>query len=98
MEMERYIVPGIKVNPSGQAMIEPALNDVLFDLALKLEGMTDLPVDVQHVVAAIVLAERNRDIDSQRPISSDDSVLASVLEPHVKAVFALYGGEVGSDD
>lgn len=35
------------------------LNPVFFDLALQLEGSTDLPVDVEHVLAAIVLAARN---------------------------------------
>jgi hypothetical protein len=39
------IVPGIVVTSSGQATVDPSLADVLFDLAIKLEEPTSLPVD-----------------------------------------------------
>jgi len=92
------IVPGLSISPLGQATIESALKDVLFDLALSLEEPTSLPVDVQHVVAALVLAARNHEIDSASPITADDTVLLGILLPHVKAVFALYGGNVSKEE
>ena len=95
---ERQIVPGISVGPSGQATIDPSINDVLFDLAIALEEPTNLPVDVEHVVAAIVLAVRNNAIDANKDISTSDVDLIRVLAVHVKSVFALYGGKVGRDD
>ena len=95
---EHVIVPGISVSSSGQATVDPSLADVLFDLALKLEGPTNLPVDVEHVLAAIVLAARSEELDRNMPLSSDDPALAEVLAVHVKTIFADYSGKVGEDD
>ncbi len=95
---DQRIVPGISVNSSGQATVDPSLADVLFDLAIKLEEPTNLPVDVQHVLAAIVLEARKGELDPHTPLSSDDPALAAVLANHVKTVFADYGGKVGMDD
>lgn len=95
---DQQIVPGISVTSSGQATVDPSLTDVLFDLAIKLEEPTNLPVDVQHVLAAIVLAARNGELDADTPLSSDDPALAEVLVSHVKTVFEQFGGEVGRDD
>lgn len=70
----------------------------LFDLANKLEESANLPVDVEHVLAAIVLAARNGEINPKTPISSDDPALVEVLVGHVKVVFEQFGGEVGRDE
>ena len=96
--MEQQIVPGISVSVSGQATVDPALADVLFDLAIKLEGPTNLPVDVEHVLAAIVLAARNGELDASTPLLSDDPALEDILAVHVKTVFEQFGGNVGRDD
>ena len=95
---DHQIVPGISISSSGQATVDPSLTDVLFDLAIKLEEPTNLPVDVQHVLAAIVLAARKGELDPNTPLSSDDPALAEILAGHVKTVFADYGGKVGMDD
>ena len=95
---DQQIVPGISVTPSGQATVDPAVTKVLFDLAIKLEEPTNLPVDVEHVLAAVVLAARKGEIHPNTPLSSDDPALASVLAGHVKTVFAVYDGKVGMDD
>ncbi len=94
----RQIVPGIFVTPAGQATVDPSLQDVLFDLALKLEEPLDLPVDVQHVLAAIVLAARSGELDSRTPLAADDPQLAIVLSSHVRRIFSEFGGKVGKDD
>ena len=95
---DQQIVPGISVSSSGQATVDPSLADVLFDLAIKLEDPTNLPVDVEHVLAAIVMAARKGELDPNMPLSSDDSALADILAGHVKTVFAAFGGKVGTDD
>lgn len=97
-QRERQAVPGISLSASGQATVDPSLADVLFDLAIKLEEPTNLPVDVQHVLAAVVLAARSGELDPDTKLSSDDEALVEVLIPHVKSVFDKYGGEVGRDD
>ena len=85
-EGEQQVVPGISSSSSGQATVDPSLADVLFDLALKFEEPTNHPVDVQHVVAAIVLAARNGELDPDIKLSSDDQALVAALTPHVKSV------------
>ena len=95
---EQQVVPGISISSSGQATVDPSLTDVLFDLALKLEEPTNLPVDVEHVLAAVVLAARKGDLDTNTPLSSDDPALVEVLVSHVKTVFEQFGGKVGRDD
>ncbi len=97
-ESEQQIVPGISVTSSGQATVDPSLADVLFDLAIKLEEPTNLPVDVEHVLAAIVLAARKGELDPNTALSSDDRALAKVLVGHVKTVFVDYDGKVGMND
>jgi len=92
------IVPGISVTPSGQATVEPSVSNVLFDLALKLEEPTNLPVDVEHVLAAVVLAGRKGELDPTIPLSSEDPTLVELLAGHVKTVFEKYDGTVGRDD
>lgn len=95
---DQQIVPGISVTSSGQATVSPSVADVLFDLALKLEEPTNLPVDVQHVLGAIVLAARKGELERNTPLAADDPVLLEVLVGHVKTVFEVYDGKVGEDD
>ena len=94
-EGEQQIVPGISISSTGQATVDPSLENVLFNLAIKLEEPTNHPVDVQHVLAAIILAARNGELDPDIKLSSDDQVLIAALIRHVKSVFEKYGGAVG---
>ena len=95
---DQQIVPGLSVSTTGQATVDPSISDVLFELAIKLKETTTLPVDVQHVVAALVLSARKGDLDPTMPLSSDDPVLSAVLATHLKTVFSVFGGKVGMDD
>ena len=98
MTVEHQIVPGITLTAAGQANVEPQLNDILFDLAVQLEEPTGLPVDVEHVLAAIVLAASSGEIDRATPLNAADPDLQVVLAKHVKTVFTRFGGSVGTDD
>ena len=95
---DQQILPGLSISPSGEATVDPALAEVLFDLALKLDETMPFPVDVQHVLAAIVLADRSGQLDPNSRLSSDDPELVTVLASHVKTVFEKFGGKLGSDD
>ena len=94
---EQRIVPGISVSPTGQATVDSSVSDVLFDLALRLEEPTGFPVDVEHVLAAVVLAARHGEIDRETPLSGDSSELVNLLVKHVKTVFEKHNGIVGRD-
>lgn len=98
MSNQRQVVPGISLSASGQATVDPSMGETLFDLAIELEEPTNLPVDIQHVLAAIVMAARNGEIDVTQKVVSDDRALIALLAGYVKSIFADYGGEVGSDD
>ncbi|TWT65093.1 hypothetical protein [Allorhodopirellula solitaria] len=91
------IAPGIFVTPAGQATVEPSMADPLFDMAITLEESTNLPVDVEHVLAAVVLAGRKGELDPNRLLTSDDPALVQMLAVHVNAVFEQFGGKVGRD-
>ena len=95
---DQPVVPGISISADGQATVDQSMTEVLFDLALKLEGPTGQPVDVQHVLAAIVMAARCGELDLAVRLSADNPSLVLLLVPHVKTVFAQYGGAVGQDD
>lgn len=91
------IVPGISLDAAGQATVDPALADLLFDLAIQLEEPTNQPVDVEHVLAAIILAARQGELDANRPLTADAELVAVLVE-HVKTIFTVYDGKVGRDD
>ena len=95
---DEQVVPGISISPSGQATVDSSLANVLFDLAMKLEEPTQLPVDVEHILAAIVMAARQGELDPNTRLSSEDPALAAVLINHLKTIFADYDGKVGMDD
>jgi hypothetical protein len=102
MNSERQIVPGISVSPSGQTKIDPALRDVIVDLAIDLESATKLPVNIEHVVAAIRLAARKHKIEPTKQITAADPALVDILVPHLRTVFSLLkrhrGDNVSKDD
>ncbi|MGB7323255.1 MAG: hypothetical protein WBD31_00175 [Rubripirellula sp.] len=96
MNQQNQIVPGIKIDSDGQAIVDASMQDVLFDLALALEEPTNLPVDMQHVVAALVLANRDGHVDAETTAGADDAKLIQTLVPYVKLVFQRFGGELGA--
>jgi hypothetical protein len=67
-------------------------------LGIQLGEITKFPVDVEHVLAAIVLAARNGQLNQFTRLSSSDLVLQEVLTDHVGTIFTKYDGKVGRDD
>ena len=95
---DQQLVPGISLSTSGQATVDPALTEVLIDIAIKIDDSSRFPVDVEHVLAAIVLAVRSGSIGTDTDISSDNDTLMSALAEKVEIVFEKFGGKVGRDD
>ena len=91
-------MPGLSIGVAGRATIDPTIIDTLLDLASSLEEPTHLPVDIEHVVAAIILAARNKEIDTNAILSGNDPSLIEILSPHIKSIFALYDGVLGTDE
>ena len=95
---EQQIVPGISLSKSGQATVDPGLTEVLIDIAIKIDDTSKYPVDVEHVLAAIVLAAKSGSITADTELSSDNEPLMSALAKNVETVFEKFGGKVGKDD
>ena len=94
----QQIVRGISLSSSGQATVDSQLTNVLIDIAITIDDDSKFPVDVEHVLAAIVLATRTGDIDSATDLANADAKLVSILASHVETVFQKFGGKVGADD
>ena len=94
---DNEVLPGVSISSIGEATISKEMGDVLFDLALELEEPAGFTVDVEHVLAAIVLAVRCGDLDEGRSIGGASPPLVKKLLPHVKTVFRDFGGVVGGE-
>lgn len=94
----QQIVRGITLSPSGQATVEPDLTEVLIDLAIKIDDDSKFPVDVEHVLAAIVFANQAGEVDSTTELAEADGKIVSILASHVETVFQKFDGKVGRDD
>ena len=92
------IVPGISLDESGQAIIGREMGQRLITLAIALEGHTPHPVDVQHVVAAIIYAARGGQLALGEPLPDQTPDLLRLLATHVNRMFAEYGGNVSGDE
>lgn len=92
------IVPGVIIDSAGEATISKEMGDVLFELALEMEEPAGLPVDVEHVLAAMLMAVRSGELNPRQTLAGSDRQLVLMLLPHVKALFRDFGGVVGKDD
>ena len=93
----RPVAEGVTITPSGEVSVDEGLTEILLDLAETLEDRTGRPVDVEHVVAAVVLANRAGKIGSDRRLRTGDDLLLMALAPQIEAVFERYGGLVAED-
>lgn len=92
------IVEGIVMTPSGEVTVEPELDEALCDLAIALQDDDDDPVDVEHIVAALILASRAGHIPSDYRLRKQDKALRSLLRPHVRLIFQRYEGQVCEEE
>lgn len=88
------IVQGITMTLGGEVSIDPMLDDPLCDLAIAMQGPDDLPVDVEHVVAALILASREGKVPADYVLKPRDRSLKAILRPYVRMIFQRYGGKV----
>jgi hypothetical protein len=93
------IVKGISMTPAGEVTVEPQVDEPLCDLAIALQGPDeDLPVDVEHVVAALVLASSQGQVPPDYELRLRDKSLQAILRPHIQTIFLRYGGQVCEEE
>jgi hypothetical protein len=92
------IVPGVHISPAGEVTTSPELHDVLCDVAGELEDDCDLPVDLEHVLAALIMAANAGQISDDRQLASNDSELRALLVPHVRMIFEEFDGQICGEE
>ena len=92
--MERVIAVGIRLSKSGEVSVDGPAGRALFDLAIALENATPHPVDVQHVLAAIVLAAGDALIDDSTRLTPDDKALQRIVSDYLPLVFQQYDDQL----
>lgn len=95
--MPRMIAPGICLDDTGHVSVDAEVGRALFDLAIELEDATPHPVDVQHVLAAIVLAERDGLVNDQTQVSPENPSLQEIVCQYLPLVFKQYGDQLGAE-
>ncbi len=90
------IVEGITLDKSGTVHIESDLEQTLCDVAIELQS-DDRPVDVRHVVAALVMATRDGKIDRATRLGDLTDEQSRVLSRYVGVLFQQHGGSISDD-
>ncbi|MGI9473672.1 MAG: hypothetical protein ACR2NZ_19170 [Rubripirellula sp.] len=91
------ILPGIVVEPSGQVSVDSTAGKFLIELAIELEDTVPQPVDVEHVLAAIVIAYREGRLKSGPAIAIRDPNLVELVREYLPVVFLRYGADLEND-
>jgi len=94
----QQIIPGITLDGSGRATVDGPMGKRLIELAIQLESYTPHPVDVQHVLAAIIIAARRGQLAATQPLPPADAPFCRLLAQHIDALFARHGGRVAPED
>lgn len=91
------ILPGISVDDSGRVSVDAKCGKLLFDLALEFEGIVSAPVDVEHVLAALILAVREQGLTvvSDVEMAPSNPVLLNAVRDCLPVIFERYGSDLG---
>lgn len=94
----RQVIPGIWLDRTGQAEVDGPTGRRLIELALAIESQTHHPVDVQHVLAAIILAADQGELQADQPLPPTEKQVCGLLVRHIDALFARHGGRVAREE
>lgn len=96
--MSRQILPGIRLDDAGRASVDASMGRQLISLAIELESYTTRPVDVQHVLAAIIMAVGNGEFNAGESLQTPEPLVLRLLASHIETIFQRTGGRVSEDD
>ena len=88
------IVEGISLDRRGTVTVAPGHQQTLCDVSLALQDVCKYAVDVEHVVAALVMAVRDGRLERDSVVSPDDQVVISVLMGYMPLLFEQLKGVV----
>jgi len=94
---EEKIVAGVSINRRGTVKVARGHQQTLCDLALALQDVCQYAVDVEHVVAALVMAVRDGRLQRDSVVTADDEPVIRVLLVYVTLIFKQFKGTVDSN-
>ena len=92
------IVEGLTIDRKGSVTVASGYQQVLCDLSLEMQELSSHPVDVEHVVAAVVMAVRDGRISRGSVLQSENQHQNQILVRYVEILFRKHQGKVGPVD
>ncbi len=91
------IVEGVTIDRQGMVVVGEGFQKTLCDLALDLQERTPHAVDVEHVLAALVMAVRDGKIPRNSSLSSSDGERNGILCRYIEVLFQRYAGKINGE-
>ena len=91
------IVAGVTIDRQGLVSVEEGFQQTLCDIALALQECTPHAVDVEHVLAALVMSVRDGKLPRNIDLNSNGSEQTRILSRYVNVLFERYAGEINGE-
>ena len=88
------IVNGVTIDRQGTVVVGEGMQQVLCELALTLQDQTPHAVDVEHVLAAVVMAVRDGQLARNSSLDSFCKPELDILQRYVDVLFQRYGANI----
>ena len=88
------IVEGVSIDRQGSVRVAEGMQQDLCELAISLQEITTHPVDVEHVLAAVVMAVRDGKLERASTLTNESQEINAVIARYVNILFARHGGKV----
>ena len=92
------IVEGVTIDRLGTVVVSEGYQQTLRDTAIALQEGVSYPVDVEHVLAALVMAARDGKIPRTDSLDSENQEHIRTLSRYIEILFQQYGGKVTGED
>ena len=92
------IVNGVTIDRQGLVVVAEGMQQVLCSLALKLQDQTPHAVDVEHVLAAVVMAVRDGKLARNSSLDSFCKTELDILQRYIDVLFQRYGPNITEEN
>ena len=81
------IVEGVSIDRRGTVAVTAGWQQTLCDIAIELQELTDYPVDVEHLLAALVMSVRDEKIVRGSKLTLGNREQNKILVRYVEILF-----------
>ena len=92
------IVEGITIDRKGTVAVAEGLQQALCAIALDLQDHLPHAVDVEHVLAALVMAVRDGKVSRNQSLPTMGASEITVLQRYINVLFEKYGGDIAEEN